>query len=169
MESMKHFDVYDEIQRTILLGEQIKGAIKSRWVLRWKGDEVRCRLVAIGYDQYVQDKDDVFASTPLLNTLKALLLLGQAKNYRTLFGDVSAAFLHATLNSETAYLQPPEEYYPHKDALWKLKRPLYGLKTAPKEWQDYFADVLAKLGGRRLKSDPNVYYFPQKETYIMTT
>ena len=50
---------------------------------------------------------------------------------------------------------------------WRLKRPLCGLKTAPKNWQDYFADILISLGGKRLKSDANVYYFPEIENYVM--
>ena len=142
MESMKHFDVYEELPHNRLTPAQIKGAIKTRWVNRLKGDEVRCRLVAKGYDQLINDKDDTYASTPLLNTLKILLLFGMQKNYRMRFGDVSTAFLHATLNDESLYVVPPHEYYPDGKVYWRLKRPLYGLKTAPKEWQDHFAHIL---------------------------
>ena len=78
---MKHFDVYEEITKDQLTPDQIKGAIKTRWVNRYKADEVRCRLVAKDYDQIVNDKDDTYASTPLLNTLKMLLLFGMQKHY----------------------------------------------------------------------------------------
>ena len=44
--------------------------------------------------------------------------------------------------------------------LWKLNRPLYGLRTAPKDWQDHFADTMQELGGIRLKCENNVYLFP---------
>ena len=53
----------------------------------------------------------------------------------------------------------PSEQHINTNKIWKLKRPVYGLKTSPKNWQDYFSNVLQELGGRRLKSDPNVYYF----------
>ena len=54
-----------------------------------------------------------------------------------------------------------------KKIVWKLKRALYGLKTAPKQWQDYFADVLGELGGERLRSEPNVYYFAAEKNYVL--
>ena len=77
-----------------------------------------------------------------------------------MFGDVTTAFLHAELpTTSTIHVRPPKEYYKHIDKVWRLKKPLYGLKTSPKEWQDYFTNILKELGGRQMKSDPNVYYF----------
>ena len=94
------------------------------------------------------------------------------RDWEVLFGDVSTAFLHALLDEgEDIHVEPPAEYYPNEDpemkVAWKLLRPLYGLKTAPKKWQDYFAKVLSELGGKRLKSEPNVYYFPQSGNYVL--
>ena len=34
---------------------------------------------------------------------------------------------------------------------------MYGLRTAPRSWQDHFAWVLLQVGFTRLKSDSNVY------------
>ena len=34
---------------------------------------------------------------------------------------------------------------------------MYGLRMAPRSWQDHFAWVLQLVGFTRLKSDPNVY------------
>ena len=36
-----------------------------------------------------------------------------------------------------------------------------------KQWQDHFAGTLTELGGVRLKSDPNVYYFPASGNYMI--
>ena len=44
---------------------------------------------------------------------------------------------------------------------------MYGLRTSPKDWQGFFAGILTSLGGQRLKSDPNVYFFETMETYLM--
>lgn len=49
----------------------------------------------------------------------------------------------------------------------KLRRPLYGLKTAPAQWQDFFAGVLTNIGVRHLKSEPNVYYFTGTGNYVL--
>ena len=55
------------------------------------------------------------------------------------------------------FVWPPREYYPSGDVLWRLKRAMYGLRTAPRSWQDHFASVLKGAGFTRLQSDPNVY------------
>ena len=168
MTSMYNFDVYIEREATTLTPEQLKGTIPCRWVIVWKGNELRCRLVTKGFKQYIEDPSDTFASTPLLLSLKLLLLISIHRNYELIFGDVSTAFLHAPLpEGEEIFVWPPEEYYPGKDVVWQLKRPLYGLKTAPKHWQDYFASVLCDLGGIRLKSEANVFYYPKTENYVM--
>ena len=169
MSSMKNFDVYVELLADSLTPEQLKKVIKSRWVFRWKGDEIRARLCAKGYSQDITNMD-TFASTPLLLTLKILLLVALARGWKILFGDVSTAFLHALLGEdEEIMVEPPSEYYsPHgPKVIWRLRRPLYGLKTAPKQWQDHFANILTDLGGRRLKSEPNVYYFANSENYVL--
>ena len=169
MTSMKSFEVYDEVHVSLLTRKQIANAIGIRWVLNRKEGDVRCRLVAQDYWR-TADASDIFASTPLLTSLKLLLLVELDRNYRMLFGDASKAFLNATLpDGEEVFVKGPKEYYLGGDVYWRLKRPLYGLKTAPKNWQDYFADILISLGGKRLESDTNVYYFPEIENYVMVT
>ena len=68
MKSMKDFKVYQEVFVKQLTDEQFKKLIKTRWVLRWKGDEIRARLVAKGYSQEA-DPQETYASTPPLLTL----------------------------------------------------------------------------------------------------
>ena len=64
-------------------------------------------------------------------------------------------------------MRPPREYYHGVDKLWRLRRPLYGLRTAPKHWQEHFAEVFEYIGGRRLKSEANVYYFEKTSNYVL--
>ena len=130
-----------------------------------KGDEVRCRLVVQDYTRERELEDDLtFASTPLLLSLKILLLFAIQKGYTIIFGDVSTAFLHAELKSgDVIHVRPPKEYYGWTNLVWELLSPLYGLRTSPKDWQDYIAEVLPILGGRRLKNEPNVYVFNYDE------
>ena len=45
---------------------------------------------------------------------------------------------------------------------------MYGLRQAPKLWQEHFAEVMtAKLGVRRYKSDPNLYCHESGELYVL--
>ena len=166
MMSMKAFDVYYELLASNLTPDQLQRVIKSRWVLRWKGDEIRATLVAKTYSQDITDLE-TYASTPLLLTLRKRLLIALNRGWKVLFGDVSTAFLLP--ENEEILVEAPQEYYPkdRQRVLWKLRRPLYGLQTAPKQWQDYFATVLADLGGKRLKSEPNVYSFATTGNYVL--
>ena len=121
---------------------------------RWKGDEVRSRLVAIGFDQRIQGLDDSYASTPILVSLRLLLTVSLS------LADVSTAFLHAELRSENPiFMYPPVEFYPDagKRAIWQLQRAMYGLRSAPRDWHDHFACILHNLKYHRLQSDPNLY------------
>ena len=54
-------------------------------------------------------------------------------------GDVSTAFLHALMNEEV-FVWPPKEFYPEGKCLWRLKKAMYGLRQAPKLWQEHFAE-----------------------------
>ena len=47
------------------------------------------------------------------------------------------------------------------------KKAMYGLRSSPKAWQDYLAEVLQKLSFVRLKSEPNVYTNATRDCYIM--
>ena len=80
---------------------------------------------------------------------------------------MSTAFLHALITGEDIRVIPPSEFYPDGNTVWKLKRALYGLRNAPRLWQDHFASVVEKNNFRRMKSDPNLYVRRQKRLYIL--
>ena len=131
MKSMRDFGVFDEVDIDKVPREALESAISTKWVkLREPDGTVRCRIVARGYTQQVEDKDETFASTPSLTTLRLLLTLAVAKGWHISIGDISTAFLHALVN-EDFYVIPPLEFYPEGRTLWKLRKALYGLKTQP--------------------------------------
>ena len=167
MRSMRDFDVFDEVDTKTLPEETLSKAISTRWVKVRKSDgKVRCRVVVRGYTQEVNDRDEVFASTPSLTTLKLLLTLTSAFGWFVTTGDVSTAFLHAPMDTDI-FVIPPLEFYPEGGVLWKLKRALYGLRNAPKLWQEHFAACMKKNGFERMKSDPNLYVHKEKRLYVL--
>ena len=95
-----------------------------------------------------------------------MLLLALQFGLHIIFGDISTACLHADMEKEY-YAWPPKEYYPDRNIVWRLRKALAGLKDAPKALQYYFAELLQKLGGRRFKSDSNLYYFDVFNSYIL--
>ena len=48
-----------------------------------------------------------------------------------------------------------------------MLKAIYGLRTSPKSWQDFLADVLKQLGLTRLVSEPNVYRNEQQTVFVM--
>ena len=79
MKSMRDFDVFDEVSVDSVSHEALNSAISTKWVKVRKPDgTVRCRIVGRGYTQQVEDKDETFASTPSLTTLRLLLSLAVA-------------------------------------------------------------------------------------------
>ena len=164
---MRDFGVFDEVDIDKVPREALESAIATKWVeLRKPDGTVRCRIVARGYTQQVEDKDETFASTPSLTTLRLLLTLAVAKGWHISIGDISTASLHA-LVSEDFYVIPPLEFYPDGRTLWKLRKALYGLKHSPKLWQQHFASVMEKNNFRRMKSDPNLYVHESKKLYAL--
>ena len=124
MDSMKNFEVYDEVKVDECTQEQIDGALDCRWVKVWKSeDELRCRVVVRGCFQNVEksEEDNLFASTPSLVTMRLLLRMALARNWGITMDDVSTAFLHA-LMSEEVFVWPPKEFYPEGKCLWRLKK-----------------------------------------------
>ena len=156
-ESVKEFDVYDEVLASDLTQDELRNCIPTRWVQKPKGLAIKSRIVVKGYKEIVEDKDETFASTPSVITLRLLLVLALAKNWYVMGADVSTAFLHATWTKATTYIWPPEEFYPQGGVVWKLEKALYGLKSSPKLWQTHFASTMAKFDFVRCESDSNLY------------
>ena len=81
-QSMLNFDVFEEVKMAELTPVQLQTVISTRWVKTRKSDGTcRCRIVARGYDQVVEDPDETYASTPSLLTLKTLLTLAAARGW----------------------------------------------------------------------------------------
>ena len=104
MTSMINQGVFQEITVDQATPEELDNIIGSTWVHRDKGEEVRCRIVGLGYDENIKDEDDIYASTPLFSILGVILAIALAMNWMINVGDNSTAFLHAFVASVTGIL-----------------------------------------------------------------
>ena len=86
--SMKAQQVHTEVSYNTLTQEQRDKIIKSRWVLRQKGNTVRARIVAKGYTEDVKDNDDIYASTPIFCALRLLLRMSLSNRWILRAGDI---------------------------------------------------------------------------------
>ena len=154
--SMKAQQVYTEVSYSTLTSEQRNKIIKSRSVLRQKGDIARARIVAKGYTEEVKDNDDIYASTPICCVLRLLLTMSLVNSWKVRAGDISTAFLHAKAATDDLFMFPPTEFYnPEDQVVWKLNKAIYGLRSSPHAWQKHLAETLQQLGmgkiGKRTK------------------
>ena len=161
MSSMQDFKVFEQVHRDSLTADQQKALITSRWVHRRKGDNlVRSRLVCRGFNEQIADKDDIYAGTPMLSSFRCLLTLSMSRGWEMYTGDVSTAFLHADVRDDGIHVEPPtgeDTDSEGRRVVWRLRKAMYGLRSAPKSWQDHFAGVVMSIGMRRMKSDSSVF------------
>ena len=112
MNSMKEFDMYDEVMVKDCTAEQVSQALDCRWVkVRKNETDLRCRAVVRGCFQNVEktEEDNLFASTPSPVTMRLLLCMALARNWGITLGDASTAFLHAAMSGEV-FVWPPKEF-----------------------------------------------------------
>ena len=159
---MRSFEVYRLIPLASTTPEEQRHAIATRWVETWKGDKVKCRLVAkdLKVKDLLRDKDELYAATPAFVTLKVQLTIALANRWGVWSLDIGNAFLHAKLPQDKKILVwPPEDQLQFQGYLWQLEKAMYGLRVAPKSWQEHFAEVLQRHNYKRGQYEACVFYY----------
>lgn len=138
-----------------------KNLIDSKWVFREKminGVLVKkARLVARGCKQN-ELQEEVYSPVARMVTIRLLFALYVENNLKLTQMDVKSAFLYGILESPI-YMEVPKGVSAKNlsNKICKLKKALYGLRDAPKCWNDMFNNVIVKLGFKRSKKDPCLY------------
>ncbi|CAI7881465.1 unnamed protein product [Closterium sp. NIES-53] len=99
-----------------------------------------------------------FSPTPKMTTLRVLLHVAVQRDYELLLLDFSTAFLKGSLHEEIWLRRPPgfTGSFP-AGTQWSLRRPVYGLRQAPREWHDTLRTTLATLGFSPSTADPSLF------------
>ncbi|CAI7902941.1 unnamed protein product [Closterium sp. NIES-54] len=108
----------------------------------------KARYVAQGFSQRQGvDYFQTFSPTPKMTTLQVLLHIATHRDYELHSLDFSTAFLQGSLHEEIWLRSPPgfTGSFP-PGTQWSLRRPVYGLRQAPREWHDTLRITLAVLG-----------------------
>ena len=64
------------------------------------------------------------------------------------------------------YISPPKESDTLKGKIWKLKKTLYGLIDAARQFYDSIEEVLLKLGMTQSQVHPILYYLKEQDRVI---
>ncbi|CAI7794906.1 unnamed protein product [Closterium sp. NIES-54] len=147
--------------------EAIEGPYSSQWqsamdaeMASWKStgtyvDEVPLPGANIRHEV---DFFETFSPTPKMTTLRVPLHVATQREYELHSLDFSTAFLQGSLHEEIWLRRPPgfTGSFP-AGTQWSLRRPVYGLRQAPREWHDTVRTTLAALGFAPSTADPSLF------------
>ncbi|CAI7884713.1 unnamed protein product [Closterium sp. NIES-54] len=80
--------------------------------------------------------------------------------------DVSNAFLYE-IGDAIIYVEQPHAFEEDSDAICLLHESLYGIKQAPRLWQQYLHTVLIELRFQQLPYDQGMYRLKSREKFIL--
>ncbi|CAI7860984.1 unnamed protein product [Closterium sp. NIES-53] len=138
--------------------------VSGMWIFRVKRPPgsppvFKARYVARGFSQWQGvDYFQTFSPTPKMTTLRVLLHVAAHRDYELHSLDFSTAFLQGSLHEEI-WLRRPLGFtgtFP-PGTQWSLRRPVYGLHQAPREWHDTLRTTLAALGFALSTADPSLF------------
>ncbi|CAI7746341.1 unnamed protein product [Closterium sp. NIES-53] len=153
--------------------EAIEGPYSSQWqaamdaeMASWKStgtyvDEVPPPGANIVSGMWIfrgVDYFQTFSPIPKMTTLRVLLHVAAQRDYELHSLDFSTAFLQGILHEEIWLRRPPgfTRSFP-PGTQWSLRRPVYGLRQAPREWHDTLRTTLAALGFAPSTADPSLF------------
>ncbi|GKF97502.1 retrotransposon protein, putative, ty1-copia subclass, partial [Tanacetum coccineum] len=119
----------------------------------------KARLVVKGYTQTPGiDYEETFFLVVDIRAIRILIAIAAFYNYEIWQMDVKTAFLNGYLSKEV-YMEQPEGFvnpkYPNQ--VCKVKRSIYGLKQASRQWNKQINDKIKKFGFTQNRDEPYVY------------
>jgi hypothetical protein len=156
LESMGAWEVVDE--------EPGMNVIDSTWAFKIKRfpdgliKKFKARFCARG-DQQIENVDFFNTYSPVCqwSTVRLMLILEVLLDLKSKQADVTAAFLHASLDEdEKIYVRMPMGFR-KKGKVLSLKRTLYGLRQSPRAFWRYMVDKMEKCGVSQSNLDPCLF------------
>ncbi|CAI7920492.1 unnamed protein product [Closterium sp. NIES-53] len=148
-----------------------KKILTGKWVFRVKTkadgtiDKFKARWVVCGFDQeHGRDFTETFAPVSRHTSLRILLAITAMKKLRQI--DVANAFLYAPVDAEI-YVELPHGSHGEPNQVCPVQKSLYGIKQAPRLWQQYLHARLTRIGFRQLPHDQGMYRLTKGDDYIL--
>lgn len=161
---------WDEVSiSTVLPNQEI---LPLKWVYTYKTDndgfimQYKARLVVRGDLQASHiSRNELYAHTATMRTFRMLVAIAAAHHLAIHQMDAITAFLHATLDDdEVFHVKQPPGIPLGDDIVLRLRRPLYGLRIAPKAWFRECTRKLRILGAKQVPEEPCLWLY--EKTYV---
>ena len=151
-----------------------KKALHNKWKYRIKNEHngskhYKARLVVKGFQEN-EGIDYTKIFSPIMKMLTIRLVLGMvvAENLHLEQLDVKTAFLHGNLEEDIYMIQPKGFIVQGQENLvYKLRKSLYGIKQAPKQWYKKFDSFMHRIGFKRCEANHCCYVKSFDNSYII--
>ncbi|CAI7867381.1 unnamed protein product, partial [Closterium sp. NIES-53] len=150
-----------------------KTILTGKWVFRVKTkadntiDKFKARWVVRGFDQeHGRDFTETFAPVSRHTSLRILLAISAMKNKKLRQIDVANAFLYAPVDAEI-FVELPHGSHREPNQVCQLLKSLYGIKQAPRLWQQYLHTRLIRIGFKQLPHDQGMYRLTKNDDFIL--
>jgi hypothetical protein len=120
----------------------------------------KARLVVHGHRQRPSPPPtETHASTPSSQVIRMLTSLTAANRHKTRLIDVKQAFVQSDdlPAGSKLYMVPPPEAEADRDIVWHLRKPLYGLKCAPRAWANTLRKFLEGEGWQSVAHEDTLF------------
>jgi hypothetical protein len=161
MEEYQSINVWEIVPRT-----ESKSIVTSKWVYNIKHavdgsiDKYKERFMARGFfQQEGEDYDETFAPVSRYTSIRSIISLATSMCWSLHQMDVKTTFLNEVIEEEV-YMEQPQGFavHPRETHVCRLKKAMYGLKKAPRDWYAQIDNYLMRLGFSKSYADPNLYY-----------
>lgn len=152
LDMWKTQEVYEEIQ------DNNYKTISLKWVTKPKivdgKHTVKCRLVAKGYEDISQVRKDSPCCSK--DGIRIALFIIATQKWKLKSFDVKGAFLQGAAIEREVYVRPPKEA--NTNNVWRLKKTIYGLRDASRQWYLKVQEEIIKLGCI-MSVDQGLFYY----------
>ncbi|CAI7766587.1 unnamed protein product [Closterium sp. NIES-54] len=150
-----------------------KTILTGKWVFRVKTkadgtiDKFKARWVVRGFDQEQgRDFTETFAPVSRHTSLRILLVIAAMNRKKLRQIDVANAFLYAPVDAEI-FVELPHGSNAGPNQVCLLEKSLYGIKQAPRLWQQHLHARLIRIGFLQLPHDQGMYRLTKGTDYIL--
>ncbi|PKI51701.1 hypothetical protein CRG98_027864 [Punica granatum] len=112
------------------------------------------------------DFNETFAPVAKLVTVRCLLAVAVAKGWEIHHMDANNAFLHGDLDEEVYMRLPPGYSSQRQGVVCRLRKSLYGLKQASRNWYAKLAESMRHYGFRQSGADHSLFVFNRGDIFL---